>query len=65
MEKKKTKIAVIFGGCSTEYKVSLQSAYSVLENINAERFETISIGITKDGDWFRYSGKNEHIADNT
>ena len=27
------KIAVIFGGCSTEYEVSLQSAYAVLTHL--------------------------------
>ena len=33
----KKKIAIIFGGNSTEYEVSLQSAFSVFENINKER----------------------------
>ena len=32
----KKRIAVIFGGCSTEYEVSLQSACSVLANLNLE-----------------------------
>ena len=36
MEKK--RIAVLFGGNSSEYEVSLQSASSVLENINREKF---------------------------
>lgn len=40
------KIAVLFGGCSTEYTVSLHSAYSVLTNLNAEKYEIIPIGIT-------------------
>lgn len=31
------KIAVIFGGCSSEYDVSLQSSYSVLSNIDNVR----------------------------
>lgn len=31
----KKKIAVIFGGNSTEYEVSLQSASAVFENINS------------------------------
>lgn len=33
----KKKIAVIFGGNSTEYEVSLHSAFSVSENINKEK----------------------------
>ena len=28
------KIAVIFGGCSPEYSVSLQSAYAVISHMN-------------------------------
>lgn len=41
---KKQKIAVIFGGNSTEYEVSLQSATAVLKNINSERFDILPIG---------------------
>lgn len=40
------KIAVIFGGNSTEYDVSLQSAFAVLENLNTEKYDIIPIGIT-------------------
>ncbi len=61
----KKKIAIIFGGCSTEYEVSLQSAFSVMENINTDKFDVIPIGITKDGKWYHYTGKTENIADNT
>lgn len=52
----KKKIAVLFGGCSSEYSVSLQSAYAVLINLNRELYEVIPIGITKQGSWFRYYG---------
>lgn len=41
------KIAVIFGGNSTEYDVSLQSAFAVLENLNTEKYDIIPIGITR------------------
>lgn len=61
----KRKIAVIFGGNSTEYEVSLQSAYAVLENINTDRFDIIPIGITRNGDWYHYIGKKSKITDNT
>lgn len=30
------KIAVIFGGCSPEYSVSLQSAYAVISHMDTE-----------------------------
>lgn len=62
MEKK--KIAVIFGGNSTEYEVSLQSAFSVFENISCAKYDIIPIGITRNGDWYHYKGQYENIADN-
>ncbi|MCM1065340.1 MAG: D-alanine--D-serine ligase VanG [Eubacterium sp.] len=60
----KKTIAVIFGGRSTEYEVSLQSAFSVLENLNREKYEIIMVGITREGDWYRYRGKPENIPNN-
>ncbi len=61
----KKVIAVIFGGCSPEYEVSLQSAFSVLENLDKNKYEVIPIGITKNGDWYRYCGDSEKIRNNT
>ena len=61
---KRKKIAVIFGGCSSEYDVSLQSAYSILKNINSNKFEVIPIGITKKGEWFHYTGDYENVPVN-
>lgn len=61
----KKKIAVIFGGCSPEYKVSLESAYSVITNIDKEKYDIVLIGITKDGEWFKYDGDYENIKSNT
>ncbi|MFT4145939.1 MAG: D-alanine--D-serine ligase VanG [Mobilitalea sp.] len=57
----KKKIAVIFGGNSSEYSVSLQSAYAVLTNLNNVIYEIVAIGISKEGDWFRYVGEYENI----
>ena len=51
----KKKIAVIFGGNSTEYEVSLHSAFSVSENINKEKIDIVPIGITRNGDWYHYT----------
>lgn len=61
----KLKIAVLFGGHSAEYDVSLQSASAVLENLSAEKYEVYPVGITKYGDWFHYTGRTEKIADGT
>ena len=54
----KKKIAVIFGGNSTEYEVSLQSAFSVFENINHDKYDIIPIGITRNGDCYHYKGRS-------
>lgn len=61
---KKLTVAVIFGGASSEYEVSLQSSTSVLNNISHETFDVIMLGITKDGRWLRYTGPVEKIAQN-
>jgi D-alanine---D-serine ligase len=61
----KKKIAIIFGGCSSEYSVSLQSAYSIISNIDARCYEAILIGINREGSWFRYLGTIDRIQDDT
>ena len=57
----KKKIAILFGGQSTEHEVSRVSASSVLKNIDKTKYEIYSIGITKDGKWLEYKGKIENI----
>ena len=49
----KKKIAVIFGGRSSEHEVSLMSAASVIRAINKERYELVYLGITRKGQWKR------------
>ncbi|MCI8978116.1 D-alanine--D-serine ligase VanG [Lachnospiraceae bacterium 54-11] len=57
------KIAVIFGGKSTEHEVSLQSAAAVLENMNMEKYDILPIGITREGKWYYYTGQYRKIAE--
>lgn len=42
---KRLKIAVLFGGCSPEYSVSLQSAAAVLQNMDSSKYEAVMVGI--------------------
>jgi D-alanine-D-alanine ligase len=49
---KKTRVAVLFGGRSAEHEVSLQSARNVIEAIDKEKYETVLIGIDRNGAWF-------------
>ena len=61
----KPNIAVIFGGKSPEYPVSLQSAFSILENLDTRKYTVIPIGITREGDWYRYNGEFGNILNNS
>lgn len=62
---KRKKIAVIFGGCSPEYKVSLQSAYAVAGHMDREKYEPVFVGISPEGTWYRFGGEEEKIAADT
>lgn len=61
---KRIKIAVLFGGCSSEYEVSLQSAYSVLMGLDGDKYDVVPVGITESGDWYCYEGEFENIKNN-
>jgi len=59
MEKK--VVCCLFGGRSSEYEVSLLSVSSVLENIDRDKYDVITVGITKDGKWLLYEGGTDKI----
>lgn len=48
---KKVKVAVLFGGRSGEHEVSIQSACSVIESMNPDKFEVIPVAISHEGEW--------------
>jgi D-alanine-D-alanine ligase len=48
---KKIRVAVLYGGRSGEHEVSLQSAASVINFLDRDRFEIIPVGIDKQGRW--------------
>ena len=58
----KKRIAVLFGGCSDEYAVSLKSAQAVIGAIDQEQYELVLIGISQEGHWYRYEGPLDAIA---
>ena len=61
----KIRVAVLFGGVSSEHDVSLMSATSVLENIDREKYDVIMVGITRDGRWMRYTGDVKKLIDHS
>jgi D-alanine-D-alanine ligase len=46
------KLAVFFGGRSGEHVVSLRSAASIMKAVDADRYEIIPVGISREGTWF-------------
>ena len=62
---KKITLAVLFGGSSTEYEISLQSAHAVLTHLDRDRYEPVLLGITRDGRWLLYQGPVDALLDDT
>jgi D-alanine-D-alanine ligase len=56
MTQRKTRVAVVFGGRSTEHGISCVSAGSVLANLDRDRFEVVPVGITREGAWVLGTG---------
>jgi len=50
----KKKIALIFGGKSAEHEVSLNSAKNIFKAIDKKKYDTILIGISKQGSWYQF-----------
>jgi D-alanine-D-alanine ligase len=57
----KKKVLVLFGGVSSEHDVSLVSASSVISNIPREKYDVLTMGITKSGDFYLYKGDTGRI----
>ncbi len=53
------KIAVIFGGQSSEHIVSCMSAVNVIGQIDTEQYELLLIGITEEGHWLKANSVEE------
>jgi len=49
--KQKIKVAIVFGGRSTEHAISLLSAQNVLGALDRKKFDPVLIGIDKKGQW--------------
>ena len=58
-------ILFLFGGCSSEYSVSLQSAYGVISHLDRTQYRPLLVGITREGAWRYYTGPLERLEDDT
>jgi D-alanine-D-alanine ligase len=61
-EQRKIRVAVVFGGRSTEHAVSCASAGLVLSAIDRDRYDVLPIGIATDGRWVLTSGDPARLA---
>ncbi len=50
----KMKLLILFGGLSSEHEVSRVSASSIVRNADKEKYDLVTVGITKDGRWLLY-----------
>ena len=55
--RKKIRVAILFGGKSAEHEISLISARNIVEAMDKEKYEIVSIGIDKQGRWFFDEGQ--------
>ena len=62
MGQPKIRVAVVFGGRSTEHAVSCASAGLILSAIDPDRYEVLPIGIATDGRWVLTSGDPARLA---
>jgi D-alanine-D-alanine ligase len=58
---RKPRVAVVFGGRSSEHAISCVTAGSVLAAIGPEQYDVVPIGIATDGRWVLESGDPERL----
>lgn len=61
----KLKVALIFGGKSTEHSISIRSTRGILVQINKDKYELSLIKIDLNGDWWLLPGLDPDSTDNT
>jgi D-alanine-D-alanine ligase len=59
---RKIRVAVVFGGRSSEHAVSCASAGLILGAIDQDKYEVVPIGIARDGRWVLTSGDPARLA---
>ena len=53
---RKTRVALVFGGRSTEHAISCVSAGSILGALDPDLYDVLPVGITKEGRWVLAAG---------
>jgi D-alanine-D-alanine ligase len=61
---RKPRVAVVFGGRSTEHGISCVSGGSILAALDPDEFDVVPVGITREGRWVLTSGDPQSLAIN-
>ncbi|OEJ24837.1 D-alanine--D-alanine ligase A [Streptomyces agglomeratus] len=61
-EPRKPRVAVVFGGRSSEHSISVVTAGAVLRAIDREKYDVLPIGITTDGRWVLTADEPDRMA---
>jgi D-alanine-D-alanine ligase len=59
---RRTRVALVFGGRSTEHAISCVSAGGILSALDPAEFEVVPVGITREGRWVLTSGDPQQLA---
>jgi D-alanine-D-alanine ligase len=59
---RKTRVAIVFGGRSTEHAISCVSAGSILSALDPDEFEVVPVGITREGRWVLADGDPSRLS---
>jgi D-alanine-D-alanine ligase len=60
---RRLRVALVAGGRSSEHDISLLSARSVLEALDPERYDVVSVAIGRDGRWALAPGGHALVSD--
>jgi D-alanine-D-alanine ligase len=60
---RRVRVAVLLGGRSSEHDISLASARSVIDALDPERYETVTVEIGRDGRWELGTGDDGSVAE--
>jgi D-alanine-D-alanine ligase len=61
--RRRVRVAVLMGGRSSEHEISLASARSVLDALDPERYDSVTVEIGRDGRWELGSGEDGTVAE--
>jgi D-alanine-D-alanine ligase len=60
-DSRKPRVAIVFGGRSSEHAISCVTAGSVLDAIDRTTYDVVPIGIAPDGRWVLESGETDRL----